>query len=64
MNTVLEQELPVEVLVGEVAQAIEHTGDLEMKLAKSAEQLAEVSAALAQQIGKRAAAKPLQSDLA
>jgi hypothetical protein len=54
VNTVLEQELPDEVQVGDVAQAIEHTGHLEKKLAKSAEQLAEVSAALAKEIGKRA----------
>ena len=53
INTVLEQELPDDVQVGDVAQAIEHTGQLEKKLAESAEALAEVSATLAQEIEKR-----------
>ncbi|AGU49920.1 hypothetical protein VAPA_1c28240 [Variovorax paradoxus B4] len=53
VNTVLEQELPDEVQVGEVAQAIEQTGQLEEKLAKSAEKLAEVNAALSKEIEKR-----------
>jgi hypothetical protein len=54
VNTVLEQELPEEVQVGEVAQALEHTGKLEKKLAESAEALAEANAALAQEIEKHA----------
>ncbi len=53
VNTVLEQELPEEMQVGEVAQAIEHTSQLEQKLAKSAETLAEVNAALNEEIEKR-----------
>ncbi|MET3494167.1 hypothetical protein [Variovorax boronicumulans] len=53
VSTVLEQELPEEVQVGEVAQAIEHTSQLEEKLAKSAEKLAEVNAALSEEIEKR-----------
>ncbi|SEJ73020.1 MULTISPECIES: hypothetical protein [unclassified Variovorax] len=53
VNTVLEQELPDEVQVGEVAQAIEHTSQLEEKLAKSAEKLAEVNAALSEEIERR-----------
>lgn len=53
VNTVLEQELPAEVQVGEVAQAIEHTSQLEEKLARSAEKLAEVNAALSEEIEKR-----------
>ena len=53
INTVLGQELPDEVQVGDVAQAIEHTGQLEKKLAESAETLAGVSASLAEEIGKR-----------
>lgn len=53
VNTVLEQELPEEVQVGEVAQAIEHTTQLEEKLAKSAAKLAEVNAALSEEIEKR-----------
>ena len=53
VNTVLEQELPEEVQVGEVAQAIEHTNQLEEKLARSAEKLAEVNAALSEEIETR-----------
>ncbi|HEY2258041.1 MAG TPA: hypothetical protein VGI11_20580 [Variovorax sp.] len=53
INTVLEQELPDELQVGEVAQAIEHTGHLEKKLAESAESLAEVQATLEAEIEKR-----------
>jgi uncharacterized coiled-coil protein SlyX len=53
INTVLEQELPEQVQVGDVAQAIEHTSHLEKKLAQSAETLAEVNAALTQEIEKR-----------
>jgi hypothetical protein len=53
INTVLEQELPDEMQVGDVAQAIEHTGQLEKKLAESAETLAEVNATLAEEIEKR-----------
>jgi hypothetical protein len=53
VSTVLEKELPDEVQVGEVAQAIEHTSQLEEKLAKSAEKLAEVNAALSEEIEKR-----------
>ncbi len=53
VSTVLEQELPEEVQVGEVAQAIEHTSQLEEKLAQSAEKLAEVNEALSKEIKKR-----------
>ncbi|QRF60462.1 hypothetical protein [Variovorax sp. UC122_21] len=53
VNTVLEQELPEEVQVGDVALAIAHTSQLEEKLAQSAEQLAEVNAALSEEIEKR-----------
>ena len=53
VSTVLEQELPAEMQVGEVAQAIEHTEQLEKKLAKSAEKLIEANEALAQEIAKR-----------
>lgn len=53
VNTVLEKELPDDVQVGDVAQAIEQTGQLEKKLAESAKQLAEANAALAEEIRKR-----------
>jgi hypothetical protein len=53
VNTVLEQELPDDIQLGEVAQAIAHTGELEKKLAKSAEMLAQVNATLADEIARR-----------
>ena len=53
VNTVLAQELPEGVQVGDVAQAIAHTSELEKKLAKSAEMLAQANATLAQEIEKR-----------
>ena len=53
--TVLTQELPDEIQVDEVAQAIEQTDQLHQKLADSAETLADVSAALDQEIKKRRA---------
>jgi len=45
-NTVLEQQLPDDVQVGEVAQALDHTGAVEKTLTKSAEALDEVNAEL------------------
>lgn len=50
IGTVLAQELPDEVQVGDVAVAIEQTEALEQKLEKSAQALAEVTAELAQEI--------------
>ncbi len=53
IGTVLSQELPAHVQVGDVAQAIEQTEELKEKLAESAETLTEVSAELEQEISKR-----------
>lgn len=53
IGTVLAQELPDDVQVGDVAQAIEQTGELEQKLAESAATLAEVSAELGREVRKR-----------
>ena len=53
INTVLEQDLPEEVQVGDVAQAIDQTGSLKVKLAESADALAEVNEALKIEIEKR-----------
>ena len=53
IGTVLAQELPERVQVGEIAQAIEQTEDLKNKLAESAETLNEVSAELEQEIATR-----------
>lgn len=52
--TVLEQELPDHVQVGDVAQAIEHANQLEKQLAQSAQALAKVNEALAHEVEKRA----------
>ena len=53
IGTVLAQELPDELQVGEVAQALGQTEALEQKLADSAETLADVTATLEQEIQKR-----------
>ena len=53
IGTVLTQELPAAVQVGEVAQAIAQTEELETKLAESASTLADVSAELGREIKKR-----------
>ncbi|MEO7255036.1 MAG: hypothetical protein ABIZ64_12460 [Casimicrobium sp.] len=53
IGTVLAQELPVDVQVGEVAQALEQAEELKDKLAESAETLTEVSAELEQEIANR-----------
>ncbi len=53
IGAVLAQELPDELQVGDVAQAIEQTDDLEHKLAESAATLADVSAELVREIKKR-----------
>lgn len=53
IGTVLAQELPEELQVGEVAQAIEQTENLEQRLAQSAESLADVTAELQREIEKR-----------
>ncbi len=60
IGTVLAHELPAELQVGEVAQAIEQTEELEQQLAESAEKLADVSTALEQEIvNRRALAREL-----
>ena len=53
IGTVLAQEIPDEVQVGDVAQAIEQTEELEHKLAESAATLAEVSVELGREVKKR-----------
>lgn len=65
IGTVLSQELPEQVRVGEVAQAIDQTAELKVKLAESAQTLTEVSAELEQEINKRReAAKQLDASRA
>jgi hypothetical protein len=53
IGAVLAHDLPGELQVGDVAQAIEQTEDLEHKLAESAAALADVSAELGREIKKR-----------
>lgn len=53
IGTVLAQQLPDDVQVGDVAQAIEQTEELEQKLAESAATLAEVSTELGREIQQR-----------
>lgn len=53
IGTVLAHEIPAELQVGEVAQAIEQTEDLKQQLAESAEKLGDVSVALEQEIAKQ-----------
>ena len=55
VNTVLEQELPKDVQVGDVALAITHTSDLEKRLVESAKTLAEVREALDVEVSRRVA---------
>jgi septal ring factor EnvC (AmiA/AmiB activator) len=53
ISTVLTHALPDEVLVGDVARAVEQTEELEDKLVRSAETLADVTAELGREIEKR-----------
>ena len=53
INTVLKQELPDDVIKGVVAQALEKTDELEVKIQETAQELAEVNQLLAQEIDAR-----------
>ena len=53
INTVLEQGVPEEVQVGDVAQAIDQTDELKDQLAQSADALEEVNDALEKEVQKR-----------
>ena len=55
INTVLKQELPDDVQTGEVAQALQKTDALEVKIHDTAQDLAEVNQALSQEIAERTA---------
>jgi C4-dicarboxylate-specific signal transduction histidine kinase len=54
INTVLKQEIPAHVQIGDVAQALQKTDALETRIQESAEDLAQVNEVLEQQIGERA----------
>lgn len=55
INTVLKQEVPRHVQTGEVAQALQKTDELENRIQASADDLAQVNAALKHEISTRAA---------
>ena len=54
INTVLKQEIPDHVQVGDVAQALQRTDELEAKISDAAQDLAQVNEVLAQEIDQRA----------
>ena len=54
INTVLKQELPDHLQIGEIEQALEKTDALEIKISETVEDLAQVNDALAQEIDVRA----------
>lgn len=54
IHAVLTQEIPDEVQIGEVAQALQKTDELEIKMNDAAQQMAQVNEVLAQEIDKRA----------
>ncbi|MES2509183.1 MAG: hypothetical protein V4625_04600 [Pseudomonadota bacterium] len=54
INAVLKQELPDDTQVGEVAQALLKTDELETRITETAQELAGVNEVLAQEIDARA----------
>ena len=53
INAVLKQEIPGDVQTGDVAQALQRTDELEVKINDTAQDLAEVNEVLAQEIDQR-----------
>ena len=53
INTVLKQEIPDDVQIGDVAQALLRTDALEVKISDAAQDLAQVNEVLAQEIDQR-----------
>lgn len=54
IHAVLTQEIPDEVQIGEVAQALQKTDELEIKMNGAVQELAQVNEVLAQEIDERA----------
>lgn len=54
INTVLKQEIPDHTKVGEIAQALIKTDELETRITETAQELADVNKLLAQEIDQRA----------
>ena len=55
INAVLKQEIPTHVKIGDVAQALQKTDELESKINDTTQDLAQVNEVLAQEIDERAA---------
>ena len=53
INAVLKQEIPKHVQVGDVAQALQKTDELEVKIQDTAQELALVNEALSHEIAER-----------
>ena len=53
INAVLKQEIPDHVQVGDVAQALQRTDELEVKINDTAQDLAQVNEVLAHEIDQR-----------
>ena len=54
IHAVLTQEIPDKVQIGEVAQALQRTDELEIKMNDAAQQMAQVNEVLVQEIDQRA----------
>ncbi|MDB5891483.1 MAG: hypothetical protein JWP47_2314 [Polaromonas sp.] len=61
INAVLKQEVPPEVQTGDVAQALEKTDLLEIKINEAAQELEEVNKVLAEEVEQR---RSLERELA
>lgn len=55
INTVLKQELPDDIQTGEVAQALQKTDELEVRIQDTAQDLEQVNQALSREIAERCA---------
>lgn len=55
ISTVLKQEIPTHVKIGDVAQALQKTDELESKIKDTTQDLAQVNEVLAREIEERAA---------
>ena len=55
INAVLKQEIPPHVKIGDVAQALQKTDELETKINDTTQDLAQVNQVLAREIDERAA---------
>jgi C4-dicarboxylate-specific signal transduction histidine kinase len=53
INAVLKQEIPDHVQVGDIAQALQRTDELEVQISHTAQDLAQVNEVLAQEIDER-----------